>query len=183
VKSFGKRVANFSGIFGRGKISEEVCFPSRPYSSGPFAFPLVPHYSDKAARIVASFPVVTLILRCRCFTKISSSIIKRVSVYMVGVFPGYLSMHVNMGTVKAQGSSRVPIFYVPIPTGVPIPLVEPFKVRCINYGIFALCKGNQAVRFVKRLGNRMSFHAFLRHIAPPVRCATSRYSSMLAGWR
>jgi hypothetical protein len=74
------------------------------------------------------------------------------------------------------------INFTPTLSSAPVPLFEKLKVGHVNNCILALRKWNQAVGWVERLNNRVSFHAFFHRSSSQGLLEFSRYFNMESTW-
>jgi hypothetical protein len=119
----------------------------------------------------AAIPVCSAIagvLRACAFAKIGFSIIQCVPVNVIAFFKckasEYLPVHPDLHPRGyASPSHRVECSRVCVPLGYPVPRRKSLKILGINKRILSLRERDQAVRWIRRLGDCVSFHAAFVH--------------------
>lgn len=116
--------------------------------------------SCESAGIVDPNPAISAIFGVGTHSKVDSSIIERVVVYVISPLLAATSrynvahindLHLPVGIMDAPLGVKTPSSNVPL--GVPVPLREALKVLSINNSVLALRKWNQAVGWIERLTN------------------------------
>ena len=160
-----------SALFWRIKVADKLLFPVNVNARHPFATPCFPTDALESAGIMARRTLVLVILCIRAFTNISTSMVKRIPIYVVALQRIFA---IKNGTVHPYQMLTLPSFNIKtfcmvIPTGTPIPLREPLEVICVYDCILPLRQWDQAIRFIKRLYNRMPPNTAFWHGLPPRR--------------
>ncbi len=111
----------------------------------------------ESARIIGLLLLICAILQSCSLSKIGSSIVQTISIYMVYVHIRTGFENYTMHSYFLIGSHYVKSFRRIIPLCIPIPARKPFKILCIDNSVLVSRKWNQAIRWIKWLGNGMPF--------------------------
>src|ERR1700676_5628211 len=95
--------------------------------SYPFFCCLIPMHADEPASVVGLKPLIALILKMIGFSKVFSTIVKRVVVFMVSFFVWSTAKNFFGHVNRIFPSYSIKAFGVRTPARAPIPLVEPVK--------------------------------------------------------
>lgn len=144
----------------------------------PFISVFTPPNSLESTSVSFTFLHVAMILRHSSFPDILSAIIERVVIFMVYV----TRRRINDNTMhKNSFSGFIPLGIettgICAPHGLPIPFREPLKISGIDNRVLIARKRNQAVGFIKRLNNRVAFHALFHWSSLKGPLEFSRYFS------
>lgn len=151
-------------FFNRRKVPKVKKFSFMSYHSNPFFIFFVPIHSFMSCSVIRLNFVITCILWSSSFPQISSTVIQRVPVAVVGFLswftPENFSSHINCipFSVFAILAHGIKAFGFWTPMGAPIPLVEPRIVGSSNHCVLPLRKRDDLVRWVLRLDDRVAFH-------------------------
>ncbi len=141
----------------------------RPDVRLPFRALNVPTHTLVSRHIAFRHLRIRSILGSGGFTKIFSSIVERVAVSMIRQIKSVLddfAVHVDrlFFVLNLDVAFCVKPLAGRIPPCVPVPLVQPIIVSSVNNGGLPLSQRNEAVQFVERLDNCVTFQAVLRAV-------------------
>lgn len=157
-------------IFGF-KSADARLFSANIDESLPSVLARYPVDSRMSRFAVAAKNTIVRVFGVRSFPKVGSSVVERVMVSMVGdvsrFWVRYLVVHshhpIRSGLGNPLVSSGVKRFCVLVPSGVPIPLDQPFEVGCIHDCDLSLSERDVSDRLILRLNNRLAVHAKFGH--------------------
>lgn len=161
-------VINFGCRDYGSELTKEFVFAICADTNRPFISTFVPRNSFVSTCIVRWLFLVLYIL-CGCgLPQIFTTVIESIVVFVVSVFifltAEDLAVHFNCAWCAAiNRSDSVKTFHSGISLSAPIPLIEPVIVRCVDNRILSSCKRNQAVRWIRWLGNRVPLNSVLWH--------------------
>ena len=118
-----------------------------------------------SAGIVGLLRAVGNVVRTSCFAKITSSVVKSVSILMVNIVLCFknCAMHQNRSPVLMPDSDETVPFFDE--HGTPVPLVEPLVIRSAYESILFFGKRDNSVGWIKRLNNSMVLHVALHGLS------------------
>jgi hypothetical protein len=149
-------------IFGSIKNSYKNFFAMQLNSCAPSFTVFVAINTPKSTGIIVTYALIAFVLAACAFSEIAFSVIQSVVRYVVTFFPSlqaenfYMHMNFSPLLVSARGVESTAS---PKPTSVPVGRGQPSKIFCVYNGILTLCQWDKAVRFIKRLNDRVSLHA------------------------
>jgi len=165
MKKESKFVINHSSLFGGCEVSNMHGFTSITNGGYPSFIPFVKTYAFIAAFIVSSFSFIFSVPRSSTLAKIRTTIIKRVSIYVIAllacVWFKNLAMHLYATYWKISDCIKTSGYFAPI--CIPIPLRQPHKILSINNSVLTLRKWDKADRLVKWLDNFVSNYTIFCH--------------------
>jgi hypothetical protein len=167
MEFIGEPVSSMGRIFGAIKEASVKRFLMYFYPGSPFPQTIVFHEgnSNEATHIIYVFASISIVLFQVAFPEIIFPVIQCVVILVIS-FTWATAQNFVMQVKTPNFSSALGIetsrFRIPI--GIPVPCTDAVKVLGIYDGVLPLRKRDKAVRCVKRLDNRVAFHAkFLSH--------------------
>lgn len=161
----GGKIIGSGGILLSHKQPKINLFSFDNYFSHPFA--MMALNALKSGGVIAYQFLISGILNWSAWTKIQSTIVKSVAVFMIRVNTCIISnepMHPNGGWfVALTSTNRIVsiIFFIVI--SEPRPSHQPFVIGCVNDGILAFGKRDQFDRLIKRLDDFVSSDSWFLH--------------------
>lgn len=163
-------VSGYHGVFKAFKMTYMETLSIAGYCGLPLPYIVSPPYAFMSASIVWSNLAIALILIWSSLTKIFPSIIKSVSIFVISLecttaiqnLPRHI--YSSFFCVMFTPSDRIEALCNRTPMSTPIPAAEPLKIISIHNSVLALCKWNESIRLVKRLGNFVSKNTSFLHV-------------------
>lgn len=169
-QSTGSFFSHICSFFFCGEISKVHEFSIDSNASLPFAM-RTKMYTFNSNQIVRVQSFVAIVFCLRALSQVRPSIIKRIVVDMVHLFPIFTcknyAMHPN--SFIPLMSSHTKTSCMGIKLRFPIPLIEPVVVRSIYNGVLPLRKRDKSVRLVERLRNGVPLNRHLEHVRTSMR--------------
>lgn len=159
----GSRVIGFSGIFAPLKPSKINRLVIEANFGRPFQFGFIPRHAFVSTGIRCSNANVPFVLGACTFAKIAAAIIQSIMVTMIRFFPRLAAQYESVHITEHARNLTCSIVSATWFHYAPVPLIEPVVIVCVNERILPSRKRDNAIGWIRWLGNGMPLKSAFRH--------------------